>query len=113
GLLTFGISSLSSFGRINLSGSPAVLSGALGANLSNGFLPAVSNAFPVLSYGSKTGSLNVLNNPAQGFQWQVPYGSINASLVATVSLLSGLASYYQFEGNGADTSGNSRDLTLV
>ena len=56
GTLAFGVSSLASFGQINVSGSVA-LNGMASATWLNGFTPAVGNSFAVLDYGSHSGSL--------------------------------------------------------
>jgi hypothetical protein len=74
GALNFGLTSLTNFGRIRLSGSPAVLAGTLGANLNNGYLPNVGAAFPLLSYSSASGVFANLNLPG-GTAWQTNYGS--------------------------------------
>jgi hypothetical protein len=74
GALNFGLTSLTNFGRIRLSGSPAVLAGTLGANLNNGYLPNVGASFPLLSYSSASGVFANLNLPG-GTAWQTNYGS--------------------------------------
>jgi hypothetical protein len=55
GTLNFGINSLGNYGIINLSGSPATLTGSVSANLNNGYVPATGSSFPVLTYGSESG----------------------------------------------------------
>jgi hypothetical protein len=62
GTLNFGISSLTNFGTINLSGS-AALSGTLSANLNHGFIPRAGNAFQILTYSSYSGSFSSTNLP--------------------------------------------------
>ncbi len=74
GTLDFGISSPASYGKINLSGSPAVLTGTLSANLNNGYVPASGNSFSVLTYSSRTGTFTNLNLPF-AVAWQTNYGS--------------------------------------
>jgi len=74
GTLNFGISNLTSFGKINLSGSPAILTGTLSANLNNGYVPATGNSFAVLTYGSRTGTFTNFNLPF-AVAWQTNYGS--------------------------------------
>jgi hypothetical protein len=74
GTLNFGISSLASFGKISLSGSPAKLAGTLSANLNNGYVPAAGNSFAVLTYGSRTGTFTNFNLPF-AVAWQTNYGS--------------------------------------
>jgi hypothetical protein len=73
GTLNFGISSLASFGKINLSG-VAALTGTLSANLNGGYIPNSTNSFAVLSYGSETGTFTSTNLPFAD-AWQVIYGS--------------------------------------
>jgi hypothetical protein len=82
GALNFGLTSLTNFGRIRLSGSPAVLAGTLGVNLNNGYLPTVGASFPLLSYTSASGVFASLNLPP-GTAWQTNY----ASTVFTLSRL--------------------------
>jgi hypothetical protein len=53
GTLNFGISSLTNYGTISLAGAANL--GALTANLNNGYLPAIGNAFTNLYYGSLAG----------------------------------------------------------
>ncbi len=79
GSLEVGISGPATFGAINF-GRSAPLSGLeLTVNLENGFLPAISNTFPVVDYASATGTFTNLNLPA-GFTWQTNYGSTNFTL---------------------------------
>ena len=72
GTLNFGISSLTSYGQINIAGSPA-LSGTLSINLNDGYYPTNGNAFPLLTYGSETGAFNPLTLPSW-INWQTNYG---------------------------------------
>jgi len=74
GTLNFGIGNLTSFGKINLSGSPAALAGAVSANLNNGYLPASGNSFSVLTYSSRSGTFTNFNLPF-AVAWQTNYGS--------------------------------------
>src|ERR1035437_6753636 len=74
GALNFGLTSLTNFGRVHLSGSPAVLAGTFGGNLNNGYLPSVGASFPLLSYTSASGVVAKLNLPG-GTAWQNNYGS--------------------------------------
>ena len=73
GTLNFGISSLASFGKISLSGSPAMLAGSVSANLNNGFVPATSNSFTVLTYNSYSGMFANTGFPSVAI-WQTNYG---------------------------------------
>jgi plastocyanin len=79
GTLNFGISNPTNFGQISLSGSPAMLSGTLSANLNSGYIPTSTNSFAVLSYGSETGTFTSTNLPFAD-AWQVNYGSTTATL---------------------------------
>jgi sugar lactone lactonase YvrE len=74
GTLNFGISSLTSFGKINLSSSPATLAGSVGANLNNGYVPANGNSFTVVTYGSYTGMFTNTALPVVAL-WQTNYSS--------------------------------------
>ena len=73
GTLSFGLNSLASFGEITLA-STAPLNGTLGAHLNNGYVPVVSSAFTILSYGAFTGGFNNINLPSVA-TWQTTYGS--------------------------------------
>ena len=78
GTLNFGISSLTNFGTISLSGA-AGLAGTVSANLNNGYIPIAPNSFAVLSYGSLTG---LFTNAILPFAdaWQTNYTSTNFTL---------------------------------
>ena len=79
GTLEFGLNSLTSYGQINLPGA-AALTGTLSAHLNDGYLPTASgNSFPVVTYGSKTGSFTITNLPAEAV-WQPTYGTTALSL---------------------------------
>jgi len=78
GTLNFGISSLTSYGQINIAGSPA-LSGTLSINLNDGYYPTNGNAFPLLTYGSETGAFNPLALPPW-INWQTNYGPTTFTL---------------------------------
>jgi hypothetical protein len=78
GTLNFGISSLTSYGQINIAGSPA-LSGTLSINLNDGYYPTNGNAFPLLTYGSETGAFNPLALPSW-INWQTNYGPTTFTL---------------------------------
>jgi hypothetical protein len=87
GTLNFGISSLASFGKISLSGSPAKLAGTLSANLNNGYVPSIGNSFTVLTYASHTGAFTNTSFPSMAL-WQTNYGP--ASFAISVTSVSGL-----------------------
>ena len=88
GTLIFGITNTSSFGALNLSGSVA-LTGALGVTL-HGYTPQVGDSFPLITYGSKSGSFTGFNLPS-GINWQQTYGSTIYKLSVGLPLNFGLA----------------------
>ena len=55
GTLAFGVSGLSSFGQINVSGNVA-LNGTASVAWLDGFTPAIGNSFALLNYGSHSGT---------------------------------------------------------
>ncbi|HEY5297312.1 MAG TPA: putative Ig domain-containing protein [Verrucomicrobiae bacterium] len=63
GTLNFGINSLTGFGKIHLSGSPATLTGSVSANLNYGYVPVTGSSFPVLTYGAENGTFTNLMSP--------------------------------------------------
>ena len=71
--LSFGLNSIASFGQISLPNT-AALNGTLRAHLNDGYVPAVSSAFTILSYGAFTGGFNNTNLPS-AVTWQTTYGS--------------------------------------
>jgi hypothetical protein len=71
GEVRFGLSSLSSFGAVNIPGA-AALTGTVGVALLGGYVPAVGNSFTVLTYGSRTGIFTGLNLPAAAL-WATNY----------------------------------------
>jgi hypothetical protein len=79
--LNVGITSPTNFGQIGLAGA-AALNGTIAADLRNGFIPAIGNSFPVLTYGSKTG---VFTNTALplGYLWATNYGPTLFTLQVT------------------------------
>jgi hypothetical protein len=68
GTLSFGLNSLSSFGTITLANT-AALNGTISAHLNGGYVPIVSNAFTLLSYGAFTGGFTNTNLPSVAI-WQ-------------------------------------------
>ena len=70
GTLNFGISSLTGYGIIDLSGSPATLTGTLSANFNAGFLPAVNNSWKIINYTTSSGVFSQTNLPPIAV-WQV------------------------------------------
>ena len=84
GILNFGITSLTDYGRINLAGS-ATLTGTVSANLNNGYVPVAGNSFAVLSYGDEDGIFTNQNLPL-AVTWQTNYSATIFSLqVLTVN----------------------------
>jgi hypothetical protein len=79
GRLNFGINSLTNFGQISLSGSPATLDGNVSANLNNGYVPATGSSFGVVNYGSQGGMFTNFNLPF-AVAWQTNYGASSFSL---------------------------------
>jgi len=82
GTLNFGINSLTGFGKIRLSGSPAALTGSVSANLNNGYVPATGNSFPVLTYSSESGTFTNLISP-----FPIALGSNYGSTIFTLTVL--------------------------
>jgi hypothetical protein len=85
GTLKFGISGLTSYGQIYLSGI-STLSGGLSINLNGGYTPTNNDAFPLLTYGSEAGAFTSTTLP-QWINWQTNYSSTTFTL--TVSNLDG------------------------
>jgi hypothetical protein len=81
GALGFGLSSLGNFGRIAVGGN-ATLTGAVSVVWLGGFVPALSNSFPVLTYGSSSGTFSNINLPPAA-QWQANYAATAFSLLVT------------------------------
>ena len=81
GTLAFGVSGLSSFGQINVSGNVA-LSGTASVAWLGGFTPAIGNSFALLDYGSHTGTFASIALPA-GTTGQANYGATVFSLLIT------------------------------
>jgi hypothetical protein len=81
GRLLFGLHSPGKFGRISVSGA-ATLDGALGVEWLNGFVPALGQSFPVVTYGSRTGTFTELTLPSRA-QWRTDYGSTSFSVTVT------------------------------
>src|SRR5262249_43375425 len=71
GTIQFGLSNTNSFGKIIGSESLA-LAGTLSASLLNGFVPALSNSFTVLTYASHVGMFANTSLPPSD-AWQLNY----------------------------------------
>jgi hypothetical protein len=81
GTLAVDLGSSSSYAQINISGN-ATLGGTLNVVLTEGYVPAISNSFAVITYGSFSGSFNTINLP-MGPLWQTNYGATAFSLLVT------------------------------
>ncbi len=81
GTLAFGVSSLASFGQMNVSGNVA-LNGTVSAEWLNGFAPVVGNTFALLHYGSESGTFANISLPA-GDLGEGIYGATVFSLMIT------------------------------
>jgi hypothetical protein len=81
GTLAFGVSGASSFGQINVSGNVA-LNGTASVAWLGGFVPAVGNAFPLLDYGSHSGTFASITLPA-GYLGKGNYSNTVFSLLIT------------------------------
>jgi len=79
GTLNFGLTSLTNFGTISLSGSPAGLTGTLSVNVNQGYVPIRGDAFALLTYGSLGGSFAIFNLPARE-AWTNDYGATTFTL---------------------------------
>ena len=79
GTLNSGINGPGNNGIIHLSGSPALLTGTLSANLNNGYVPATGSNFDVLTYSSESG---VFTNflPPFAVAMQTNYGATKLTL---------------------------------
>ncbi len=78
GTLNFGLTSLSSFGEITLTGA-AKLTGGLSANLNPSFSPIIGDSWQVLNYGSQTGIFTKTNLPPTAV-WQTTYNAANTTI---------------------------------
>jgi hypothetical protein len=81
GTLAFGVSSLSSFGKINVSGEVA-LNGTASVTWLDGYLPHVGNAFALLDYGSHSGTFTNIFL-ASGYLGQGNYSNTFFSVLIT------------------------------
>ena len=81
GTIVCGLSNTNVYGQVQVSGT-AALGGTLSVIDLGTFSPAISNAFPVVTYGSYSGAFATVNLPS-GPVWQTKYSSTN--LVVTVA----------------------------
>jgi hypothetical protein len=81
GTLSFGVSNLSSFGQVHISGNVA-LNGTASVSWLGEFAPAISNSFALLDYGSHSGTFANITLPP-GTLGQGSYGTTVFSLLIT------------------------------
>jgi hypothetical protein len=81
GTLAFGVTSLTSFGKINVLGNVA-LNGTASVSWLDSYLPAVGNYFTLLDYGSHSGTFADITL-ASGYAGQGNYSNTFFSLVIT------------------------------
>ncbi|HKW27808.1 MAG TPA: hypothetical protein VJT54_00605, partial [Verrucomicrobiae bacterium] len=81
GTLAFGVSGLSSFGQINVTGNVA-LNGTANVAWLNGFIPANGNSFALMDYGSHSGTFAAITLPP-GSLGQGIYGATVFTLMIT------------------------------
>ncbi|HEU5396372.1 MAG TPA: hypothetical protein VFV81_04340 [Verrucomicrobiae bacterium] len=86
GTMKFDINGSGSFGTISISNG-VMLTGTLSVGLNNGYSPALGAAFPLLTYGSATGSFSALNVPVlpSSLVWQTGYGATTFTLSVTTA----------------------------
>ena len=80
GTLSFGINGPLSYGQVAVSGS-VTLGGPLSVNLNNGYEPAISNSFTLVTCGSRSGVFSSTSLPGKGLLWQVNYTNTAVNLV--------------------------------
>lgn len=85
GTLNFGISALSSYGQVYLSGMNP-LSGQISVGLENGYVPSSGNSFPLLTYGLENGAFTGASLPAW-INWLTNYTA--SAFTLTVNNLNG------------------------
>ena len=74
GTLNAGINSDTSFGKIQLGGSPVLLEGTLSVNFNNGYIAPTGSSFPILTYAAENGLFTNASLPF-AVAWQTNYGS--------------------------------------
>jgi subtilisin-like proprotein convertase family protein len=113
GGVTFGFSSATDFGKVTASGT-APLTGALGARLLGSYVPAVGAAFPVMTFGSRSGTFTDTNGLNVGSQryFEPAYTATTLTLTARftndvppmpVPLPAGSVAWWKGEGNANDS----------
>jgi hypothetical protein len=83
GTLAFGVSGPLASVPIYITGA-AALSGTASVSWLDGFVPAISNSFDLLQYGSHTGTFSTINLPA-GTSAEEQYGATVFSLLITAT----------------------------
>lgn len=78
GRINCGINGPGSSGQVNLSGN-AVLTGAFGANLNNGYQPKAGDSFNVVTYGSRTDVFITAVLPS-AYTWETNYSGTTFSV---------------------------------
>ncbi|MFQ6614161.1 MAG: LamG-like jellyroll fold domain-containing protein, partial [Fidelibacterota bacterium] len=98
--------------RLNITGNIA-LAGTLNVRFADSFVPWTGSVFPVMGYGSYSGSYTALQGlMTENFSSHLTFGEseltvvIDSSSASTVNLDSGLVAFYPFNGNADDGSGN-------
>ncbi len=81
GTLVNGLGDASTYGQFSIAGS-ATLAGALSVEWLGGFVPALSNSFSLVNYGSHTGVFSPFTVPSASV-WQTNYGA--SALTLTVA----------------------------
>jgi hypothetical protein len=119
GLLRFGISGNSTFGRITYTGT-APLVGGVGAMLLNSFVPNTNVSFPVMTFGSSSGTFTETNGlrVGSGRAFSPVYGGTTFSLLSVlatdVTITNQPQSTTVIAGNNAQfTVGASSDETIT
>ena len=85
GSLSFGISGPANYGQLNVSGN-VTLGGPLNVTLDNGYFPAISNTFTLVTCGSRNGTFSSANLPVNGLFWQILYTNTAVNLVVANNL---------------------------
>jgi hypothetical protein len=80
-LFVFGASATNAFGQVEIAGN-AAFSGAVSLVYEDNFVPAISNSFALITYGSHSGTFSNLTLPAPAMG-QLNYGPATMSLLIT------------------------------
>ncbi|HZV34029.1 MAG TPA: CARDB domain-containing protein, partial [Verrucomicrobiae bacterium] len=84
GTVNFGINAVNNYGQLVFASAAPLAGITANISLNNGFVPALSNSFPLITYTSETGPLAAVNfpTPSDGISWQFNYGTTAGSAVA-------------------------------